>query len=540
MDCRIGAAGSLAFANYSQQKLNNSMNIASMLNFLGGKILPIASVVLSMAAISSPAVTVVWTNEVSGDWNVATNWDLGTVPSSADVVRINVGTAYLTNDAPGITSLQLGQVSGISTLHIGANLTIANNLVGVGSSTLAATNTIIHTNGTVTVVGSTTSFIFTNGTYDISGGALKINNNRRLDVSGTLKISGDASVNVGGGTTSTPRFAALAGQTGQGIQTGGTLTAGGTVFIGNQGTGFYDLSGGTILASNNFSVGSSSTGPGNGTLTQSGGIIIVGSDIANSGQSFIGQAGPGLFNISGGTFKSRTLSVGQGSGITGTVNQTGGLIDLLSGPAGAGSMSIGVLGTGIYTISNATFNAASLNITNGTVNIRSGSTLSLTAGLILAAPATVNFAFGPAGVSSITAGGVGVVDASATINVDGSAYTGGAGSFTLFDAASFEGEPTVTLTNFALGATHLWDTNSGNFTVTVGTVVVPPEIAYSLSGGNLELAWPGYLGWYAQSNSVNLADSNYWFDIAGSESATNLNTAINPALTNVFYRLRSP
>ncbi len=42
-----------------------------------------------------------------------------------------------------------------------------------------------------------------------------------------------------------------------------------------------------------------------------------------------------------------------------------------------------------------------------------------------------------------------------------------------------------------------------------------------------------------QSNSVSVANSNDWFDVAGSDGVTNLSCTINPALTNVFYRMRS-
>ncbi len=492
--------------------------------------------VMCLSFGSSLQAVTVWTNQAVGNWNEAINWDTGLVPTS-DAVRINVGTAILTNDAPDITSLQLGQDSGMSQLYIGANLTIANNIIGIGSSTFAATNSVIQTNGTVTVVGSTTSFVFTNGTYDISGGVLAINNNKRLDVSGTLKISGTGAVYVGGGTTSTPRFAALEGQTGIGIQTGGTLTAGGSFFIGNRGVGIYDMSGGALWASNNFSVGSSSIGPGNGTLTQSGGDIIVGSDIANSGQTFIGQAGPGAFNLSGGTFKSRSFSIGQGAGITGTVNQTGGTIDLLSGPAGAGSLGIGVGGTGVYSIENGTFQAVNLTLTNATVDVKSNATINCTGSLAMGAPAVINFDFSSTGVSTMNFGGAATIDPAATINVDGSAYSGGSATFTLISATAFDQTPVINLTGFALAATHNWDLATGEFTVTVGTP--NPTLQYSLNGTTLELTWSGdYLGWYAQSNSVNVADANQWFDIANSQNVTNLSIAIDPPSANVFYRLR--
>jgi len=62
------------------------------------------------------------------------------------------------------------------------------------------------------------------------------------------------------------------------------------------------------------------------TLTQRGGTIVVGSNPGN-GFAYVGQLGTGVFNLSGGTFKSATFSIGEGTGASGTVNQTGGTID---------------------------------------------------------------------------------------------------------------------------------------------------------------------------------------------------------------------
>ena len=77
--------------------------------------------------------------------------------------------------------------------------------------------------------------------------------------------------------------------------------------------------------------------------------------------------------------------------------------------------------------------------------------------------------------------------------------------------------------------------------VTAGYASTPTNIVFSVTGGVLKLTWPGsHLGWYAQSNSVNLADSSKWFNIPGSETVTNLNITIQPTKTNVFYRLLKP
>jgi hypothetical protein len=69
----------------------------------------------------------------------------------------------------------------------------------------------------------------------------------------------------------------------------------------------------------------------------------------------------------------------------------------------------------------------------------------------------------------------------------------------------------------------------------------PTNINFTFSGSALTLTWPGdHLGWIAQSNSVDLGRSNYWFDILGSQSATNLIIPINFGTANVFYRIRYP
>ncbi len=84
-------------------------------------------------------------------------------------------------------------------------------------------------------------------------------------------------------------------------------------------------------------------------------------------------------------------------------------------------------------------------------------------------------------------------------------------------------------------------TASGSITIGVPTASYPTNMTLSVNGNTLSLRWPGtHLGWIAQSNSVNVANPNLWFDISNSQSGTNLVIIINPATTNVYYRLRHP
>lgn len=82
----------------------------------------------------------------------------------------------------------------------------------------------------------------------------------------------------------------------------------------------------------------------------------------------------------------------------------------------------------------------------------------------------------------------------------------------------------------------------------VTVIVYPPAIAdyptnisYSITGNTLSLTWPEtHSGWYVSSNAVNVADTNFWFDVPNSETGTSLNVTIDTSKTNVFYRLRQP
>lgn len=70
----------------------------------------------------------------------------------------------------------------------------------------------------------------------------------------------------------------------------------------------------------------------------------------------------------------------------------------------------------------------------------------------------------------------------------------------------------------------------------------PPFIQVSFGGGNMNLAWPTNLGWILQSNSVSLTATNAWFNYPtdGSVGVTNVTITVNPAKTNVFYRMLKP
>lgn len=127
-------------------------------------------------------------------------------------------------------------------------------------------------------------------------------------------------------------------------------------------------------------------------------------------------------------------------------------------------------------------------------------------------------------------------------NAGGSAFNGGE-TFQLFSASGAKTGTFDTITILpATGATGSFDPQTG--TVTIHATTIPSSrtnITAIFSGGNLTLSWPeSYLGWLAQSNAVNVAAPESWFDIPGSASATSLVITPEPGRSGVFYRLRHP
>ena len=70
----------------------------------------------------------------------------------------------------------------------------------------------------------------------------------------------------------------------------------------------------------------------------------------------------------------------------------------------------------------------------------------------------------------------------------------------------------------------------------------PPVLQVSYGSGTLSLAWPTNAGWILQSNSVSLTTPGAWFNYPadGSVTVTNVTITVDPAKTNVFYRMLKP
>lgn len=84
---------------------------------------------------------------------------------------------------------------------------------------------------------------------------------------------------------------------------------------------------------------------------------------------------------------------------------------------------------------------------------------------------------------------------------------------------------------------------NGKLNLVVGNPVntTPTNIVASVSGRQLTLQWPAdHTGWTLKSNSISLANPNNWFAVPGSTTTNKVIITINPAQTNVFYRMTYP
>ena len=67
-----------------------------------------------------------------------------------------------------------------------------------------------------------------------------------------------------------------------------------------------------------------------------------------------------------------------------------------------------------------------------------------------------------------------------------------------------------------------------------------PNLQVSVSGNTLSLGWPTNAGWTLLANSVSLTATNLWFPYPNSANLTNVNIPMDPAKTNVFFKMQYP
>ena len=441
------------------------------------------------------------------DWSRPNNWNPDGEPTAADDVVI--GASF----NPVVT--QAGEVA--KTVFVGHNAGSPTAALTVQSGSLSTTNDLCLGNdgyaGNLTQTGGDVNvgrdLLFgaiggRGGTYRLNGGTLNVAGEVRERISavdpahlyidgGTLNVAGDI-------TVQSFRTGDAAGKTGSYTLTAGKkLTNTGTFFVGQAGTGTFDLQGGTVAITNGARIGDA--GNGTGTLNITGGTMNV-----NGGDLIFGNNGGkgGSVLLDSGTLKVTGDIITKPSA-TSTLTYDGGTLSVSTGNIQVTTFHLARNKGKGYTHSKGTLEADDLYI-GGVAD----GTLSQTGGTV-----TVNndLVFGPdypttnqGGTYNLYAGTLDVkgsiveqhsnVD-SAQLHIDGgtllvggnitvqSFRTGNAagktGSFTLDGGRTLTNTGTVFVGNLGNGTTKIIDGASA-------TVANGVRIGYEASGvGTLEI-----------------------------------------------------
>jgi fibronectin-binding autotransporter adhesin len=412
----------------------------------------------------------------------------------------------------------------------------ANVAEGLDIQADAGTGVYNLKGGSLNVVAGTSTtagWIYSGGTggaFNFTGGTLKVLNyitgnnltQNATDSASTLDVTGnDTTISAGYDLNGGTKGASLVVGNGHTLAVQGELSVqGGTVTL--------TQSGGAINVSSNFDI---ANGTANGTFKLSGGSVSFGA----GGFNVADQGGTGTLNLSGsGTITASATDdvfVANGAGAAGTVNQTGGTLQVRSG--GTLHLTNSATAVGVYHLKGGTLDAGGATIARGPGNGQ----LSFTGGNLKAATiaadmfdviqdatdaastldATGNSTTINVNYTAAVSSGANV----ATINVGaGQSITMAAGKALIFGNQS-RLQGSGTLSGGAAGSVVYGSNLSGMFTGTVSgwlalaksgasTLTLSGANSYTggtaVSGGTLATTASGSLGASSGSLSINSVD----------------------------------
>ena len=325
--------------------------------------LPIA-VCLALANFTASAVDRTWSGATASYTN--TTWTGGIVPVAADNAINNNGSNNVvlinaTDPNWTVNDIRAGNAASTSGsfLQNGATVTLQGGWFRMGVAA-GAVGFYTLSNGTVNVTATSSQFTIGEAagafaTLNVAGGTVNKSGGSVFWVgkagSGVVNLSGTGSI-ISANNIEIGDRGSGTGSVGTFNQSGGTNTCAGEIWIGNgtggTGTaGTYNLSSNGVLNANSWlAVGrNSATGvlniSGNAILKKGGAgnhITLAGIGTAQSGtinqtggyvtneanQTWIGETGIGIYNMSGGVASLGIVHIGQTATPTGTLNLNGG------------------------------------------------------------------------------------------------------------------------------------------------------------------------------------------------------------------------
>jgi hypothetical protein len=488
-----------------------------------------------MDVLGYHAVTDLLVNRVGGgSWSAAADWTQGGVPTAGEAVYLTFadGVSRTINyDYTGTPltlysvnlDLENGNGSAATTLSMTANNMTVNGDEIVGH---IGTGFFNQSGGTNTVNGENGLFLGFNsgstGTYSLSGsGTLAANNNEQVGFSGVGNFNQSGGIN-----TINSSYALIlggnSGATGTYVLSGsGTLTGAANEYVGNNGIGSFNQTGGTNTT-NELDVGYNVGAIGTYRLSGSG-------TLSNPGYQYVGYFGTGTFIQTGGTNTvNHDLDVGARGGAsgsytlsgTGTLNVTGSEYATYSGTGtfvqSGGVNTIGSLlgigfngdGNGAFTLSAGTLSVGANEIVayngigsfnqsggvNATAELDVGYNAGSTGSFTLSGGTLTNTGYqyaGFFGTGSITqTGGSNTV----SFDLDVGGRDGASGSYSLGGTGSLT----------VMGSEYVTYSGTGTFLQTGGVNNVSSNLgigfnndangAFSLSAGTLTVGGTEYVG----------------------------------------------
>jgi autotransporter-associated beta strand protein len=444
-------------------------------------------------------------NTSNGSFDLFVN-DGSTLTLQGSSVKVNVGDAFRYVVQNG--TLVLDNSSALLQTNFGTGL-------GAGWFIIGAV-----TNNTVTN-------LFTGSGYSAPTGPIVVTNN-----------SYNATVYLGDATHAAGGLSTAANLTNYLSDGDVTFTNSGVFTIGGQNTSGTNTYANPIILGWTANVGKSVTlvAAAGGQVDFNGNILANGTD-TTAGVTVGDAAHTGVVRLAGTNTYAGSTTVSYGT------LRVGGVIG-----NGAVTVASGATLGGGGTIGGAVTVASGGNLVPGKAGT-SGKVLTINNSLTLNGGSTTTMAVSHNGPTNdqVVSTSVHYGGTLTVITNAGDAALASGDSFQLFKAGSYTGG-TFTATNLpALGSGLAWSNSvatDGKLTVvTVSTInPVPPAVQATVLGSTMTLSWPANLGWILQSNSLDLSVSGDWVNYPpdGSVGVTSVNITLDPAKTNVFFRMVKP
>jgi autotransporter-associated beta strand protein len=516
--------GTIAFSNAAALGIAGSGGFNSEIFINGGTLtyMGLANVNFGRAPVLNPNGATVQVVSSTNEFTLNTG-----ITGPGALTKMGPGVLVLNNNADvysGGTIVNEGPLrlsaaaagSGPITLNSGTTLQLTNNFTFTNAMNVAGAGVTIRVLGVSTNISS--GAWSGGGTVTFSNINPFVFNGSLTNFSGTISFGAtSASYRFNNSTNSNPcTGSALATfDLGSGSSTlsnlnGAALTYNLGGLAGGSGTVLSGRLANNLLATNGattYNIGA------NGNNTVFSGKIVDGPDYTSAG----GTPSP-----------VTVVKVGSGSLLLNGANTYTGGTTVSNGILGGTGSIVGAL----TVVSGATLAPGA---TIGTFTV--GGTATLAGAVVLELNRTNSPATNDMLVvtGTITATGTLVVTNVGPILMNGS-------KFQLFNKA-VSGWSSKTLP-----ANYTWTDNigtDGSITLTSGGANPvnpnPTNIIFSVSGNALTLSWPtDHIGWQLWSNSVGLLNTDMWFQIAGSAATNQMIFTLDPAKTNVFFRLLLP